>query len=148
MALEPFQEHANANKPFLKTFFATPPLRNGPLWQGANPVNAGSGMLNCGSPLHSALAFILPRAPWSQGVGCWGTTYCTGWAGRQRLAVCPCDLMKRWGLRGWSTASMAAAAGFHPCPAILSVHIQNTEYPSLNQCLVQHLCTAINTAER
>lgn len=68
LALEPFWEHANANKPFLKTFFATPPLRNGPLWQGANLVSAESGVLNCGSPLHSAVSFILLRSPWSRGV--------------------------------------------------------------------------------
>lgn len=116
-------------------FFATPPSRNGPLWNDADPDNAASRVLNCSSPLHSAVTFMVPRVPWSQGVGCWETTYCMGWQGG-RTTVCPSNPMKSNGgrLRGWSTASVAAAAGFHPCPEILSVHIWNTERPSLSLC--------------
>lgn len=56
-------------------FFATPPSRNGPLWNDADPDNAASRVLNCSSPLHSAVTFMVLRVPWSQGVGCWETTY-------------------------------------------------------------------------
>lgn len=151
LALEPFWEHANANKPFLKTFFATPPLRNGPLWQGANLVNCWkwSAELWLSSAL-SSYFYITESSLESGGAGEPRTA-----RGGQGGSIWPCILVTWWKAMGgdWEAGAWPQwqqQQGFSPAQrsCLHTYRIQSTHlWTNVAKDLVQHPCTAVNTAE-